>query len=59
MMNVIKKATNTLIVCYADSPAMLEENHPELAQEIAKAWISAFPDCRVILEKEPIIAVSV
>uniref|UniRef100_A0A7S1ZHT6 Choline transporter-like protein n=1 Tax=Ditylum brightwellii TaxID=49249 RepID=A0A7S1ZHT6_9STRA len=59
MMNVIKKATNTLIVCYADSPAMLEESHPELAQEIAKAWISAFPDCRVILEKEPIIAVSV
>jgi hypothetical protein len=43
MVNVIQGAVNTLIVCWADSPSRLEENHPELAQEMRDAWRAAFP----------------
>ena len=45
IMNVIKGAVNTLIVCWADSPNRIQENHPELSQEMLDAWCSTFPQC--------------
>ena len=47
MMNVIKGAVNTVIVCYADSPGKLEKNHPRLTYQMAKSWVSVFPDIGV------------
>lgn len=47
MMNVIKGAVNTVIVCYADSPAKLEGNHPQLTYQMAKSWVAVFPNCGV------------
>lgn len=47
MMNVIKGAVNTLIVCWADSPAVLEAEHPALTKEMIEAWTSVFPDASV------------
>jgi hypothetical protein len=44
MMSVVRGGANTLIVCFADSPARLEENHPELTLEMIDAWSTAFPD---------------
>jgi hypothetical protein len=44
MMNVIKGAVNTLIVCWADSPSRMEENHPKLMKELHVAWSSVFPE---------------
>lgn len=44
MMNVIKGAVNTLIVCFADAPAKLEENHPQTVRDLAETWSSVFPD---------------
>lgn len=44
MMSVVRGGVNTLIVCFADSPSLLEENHPELTQEIVTAWAEAFPE---------------
>lgn len=44
MMNVVKGAVNTLIVCYADAPAKLEENHPQEVRDLAETWSSVFPD---------------
>jgi hypothetical protein len=44
MMNVIKGAVNTLIVCWADSPSKMEENHPKLMKELHTAWSSVFPE---------------
>jgi hypothetical protein len=44
-MNVIKGAVNTLIVCWADAPSKLQENHPELTQEMLEAWCLIFPNC--------------
>lgn len=43
MMSVVRGAANTLIVCFADSPGRLGENHPELTTEIVDAWAAAFP----------------
>jgi len=43
MMSVIQGGLNTLVVCFADSPALLEENHPELTQEMIDAWAESFP----------------
>lgn len=43
--NVIRGAVNTLIVCFADDPAKLEDNHPELSLRMVHAWSAAFPDC--------------
>ena len=45
IMNVIKGAVNTLIVCWADAPDRIQENHPELIQEMLDAWCSTFPNC--------------
>lgn len=44
MMNVIQGAVNTLIVCWADAPAKLEENHPTETQAMASAWARVFPE---------------
>jgi hypothetical protein len=49
MMNVVQGAVNTLIVCWADSPAILEMNHPALTQEMAESWLSVFPEAAVQL----------
>ena len=47
MMNVLKGAVNTVIVCYADGPQKLEQNHPQLTYNMAKSWVSVFPECGV------------
>jgi hypothetical protein len=48
MMTVIKGAVNTLIVCWADSPAILEAEHPDFTKEMAEAWTAAFPEVSVM-----------
>ena len=47
MMNVLKGAVNTVIVCYADGPQKLEQNHPQMTYNMAKSWVSVFPECGV------------
>ena len=42
MMNVVKGAVNTLIVCWADSPAMMQSQHPALSRELVQAWSGGF-----------------
>lgn len=42
MMNVVKGAVNTLIVCWADSPATMERQHPVLTKELAESWSGVF-----------------
>lgn len=44
MMNVVKGAVYTLIVCWAESPAALESQHPTLMREMIDAWEEIFPD---------------
>ena len=42
MMNVVKGAVNTLIVCWADNPAAMELQHPTLMKEMTDAWSGVF-----------------
>lgn len=44
MMNVVKGAVNTIIVCWADSPTVFEKQHPHLTAEMAESWTAVFPD---------------
>lgn len=46
-MNVVRGAVNTLVVCMADSPATLQENHPVLAKEIEESWKCVLPEAKV------------
>jgi len=44
LMGVIESAVNTIIVCFAESPAEFERNHPILSMEMRGAWRMAYPD---------------
>lgn len=44
MMGVVSSAVDTIIVCYAEAPRELEENHPEMSQELETTWQTAWPD---------------
>ena len=43
LMSVVGSAVNTVIVCFAESPAEFEVNHPQLSAEMRTAWRSAYP----------------
>jgi large-conductance mechanosensitive channel len=43
LMSVVGSAVNTVIVCYAESPAEFQANHPQLSAEMRAAWILAWP----------------
>jgi hypothetical protein len=43
LMNVVGGAVNTVIVCYAESPAEFQQNHPVLANEMRTAYMEAWP----------------
>eukprot|EP00980_Cylindrotheca_fusiformis_P030284 scaffold24622_cov142-Cylindrotheca_fusiformis.AAC.1 len=42
-MSVVYGAVNTLIVCWAESPASFTENHKGWAEEMTRIWSSAYP----------------
>jgi len=41
---VVHSAADTVVVLFAEAPAELVQNHPELAHEMNRAWSSAYPD---------------
>lgn len=43
LMSVVGSAVNTVIVCFAESPAEFEQNHPHLSAEMRAAWRQAWP----------------
>jgi hypothetical protein len=44
LMSVVGSANNTVIVCFAESPAEFERNHPQLSAEMRSAWVQAWPE---------------
>lgn len=44
LLGVVSSAVDAVIVCYAEAPNELRENHPELSQELETTWASAWPD---------------
>jgi hypothetical protein len=43
LMSVVGSAVNTVIICFAKSPAEFEQNHPNLRTEMRAAWRQAWP----------------
>jgi len=43
-MSVIASAVNTVIVCFAEDPAIFEVNHPQLSENLRVAWRSAYSE---------------
>jgi len=52
MVNVVLGSVNTLVVCWAESPSKLQQNHPEAARDMTLAWNKAFPDAGIYLGSE-------
>jgi len=44
LMSVLGSAVDTVIVCFAESPAEFEANHPTLSREMRSAWMQAWPE---------------
>merc|ERR1712232_1262996 len=44
IMGIVSSAVNTIIVCFAESPAEFEENHPELSRLLKEAWVERYPE---------------
>lgn len=47
LMSVVGSANNTVIVCFAESPAEFEANHPQLSAEMRSAWVQAWPELQI------------
>merc|ERR1712127_428839 len=43
MFNVIASGVNSTIVLYAEAPAELQSNHPDLSREMRNAYLEAYP----------------
>ena len=44
VFGVVASAVDTIIVLFAEAPAELKENHPQLGQELEDTWTAAWPD---------------
>jgi hypothetical protein len=44
-LQVVTSAVETVVVCFAEAPSALVENHPpELSGRMVRAWRAAYPD---------------
>lgn len=41
---IVASATDTVIVCFAESPNDFQSNHPLLSQEMLNAWRQIYPN---------------
>lgn len=48
LMSVVGSSVNTVIVCFAESPAEFEANHPDLSREMRSAWIQSWPELTIL-----------
>jgi len=47
LMSIVGSAVNTVIVCFAESPAEFEANHPSLSREMRSSWMQAWPELTI------------
>ena len=43
LMNVVKGAVNTVIVCWADNQGRIMAEHANMGEELLAAWAKSFP----------------
>lgn len=46
LMSVVASSVKTVIVCFAESPAEFQQNHPQLSMQMREAWSLAYPEAR-------------
>ena len=44
MLSVLGSSVDAIIVCYAEAPAELRENHPAIHAEMEATWAETWPD---------------
>lgn len=42
-MSVVSSAVDTVIVCFAEAPADLQQNYPHLSNQMTRAWRKVYP----------------
>ena len=43
VLQVVSSAVNTVVVCFAEAPNELRQNHPESSDRLLQAWRTAYP----------------
>jgi hypothetical protein len=43
VLGIVASATDTVVVCFAESPNEFQANYPELSQEMLQAWRQIYP----------------
>jgi hypothetical protein len=46
ILGVVSSACDTVLVCFAEAPRELEQNHPGLYRNLAQAWQQVYPEER-------------
>lgn len=45
LLSVISSAVNAVIVMFADAPAELERNYPDISRDMRSKWNEVYPGC--------------
>jgi hypothetical protein len=59
IFGILGSAVESIIVLYAEAPAELEVNHPELAMDMKNTWHAAWPDVFTVGVVAPMAAAAV
>lgn len=43
LLSTVASGVNTVIVMFADAPADLQQNHPEISQKMRRIWGEVYP----------------
>jgi len=47
MTNTVQCAVKAVLICYADHPGKMHENHPQDTQDLADAIALVFPEVQI------------
>jgi hypothetical protein len=43
-MSVVSSGVDTVLVCFAEAPTDLRQNHPRLSDQMVRAWRLVYPE---------------
>jgi hypothetical protein len=46
ILGVVMSACDTVLVCFAEAPRELEQNHPGIHRTLIQAWQQVYPEDR-------------
>jgi len=57
MASTVNSALKAVLVCYADHPGKMHDNHPEDAKDLADAIALLYPEVQAFIFTEPSVIV--